>query len=297
MAATRWAVLLLVAGLFLPALSGCLDASKKSDPTPSAPRSATTTRARAAPNATEPAEAPEAPVADFFVLPNPAIANQTVTFNATNAYDPEGGNLTFGWRFNDGGTASGVLATHVFAQPGTYRVTLSAASDASGLTGEAGLNLTVLDPASIRQPLRIPDAEGDATPNLPYGDLVGGSLFLESSGTLRVVILLKSLQPSYETLSAVMGAFALNGSRYEVTGLNGRGGLWDVAGNRQINDAAVALDGDAGSITVRVPLASLGKALPLKVYLETRVGEPNAAHGQLAVDRAPNGNEELTYAG
>lgn len=68
-------------------------------------------------------------------------AGQTVVFNADQSVASAGHSLTsFSWDFGDGGTASGSVATHVFANTGTYNVVLTALDD----TGQrAGITLPV----------------------------------------------------------------------------------------------------------------------------------------------------------
>jgi hypothetical protein len=74
-----------------------------------------------------------APYADFTYSPRyetegyyPA-ANQTITFNASLSYDPDGTIATYYWDFYDGTTNStgNAIITHVFAEVGIYYVNLT----------------------------------------------------------------------------------------------------------------------------------------------------------------------------
>lgn len=58
------------------------------------------------------------PTSDFTY----SIDGNTVSFQS-NASDPEGAIVEYQWDFGDGTTASGVSATHTYAEPGTYSVT------------------------------------------------------------------------------------------------------------------------------------------------------------------------------
>ena len=71
-----------------------------------------------------------------------ASAGEPVAFHAT-ATDSWSANLTFTWNFGDGSPEiTGSEVTHVFANPGTYTVTLRA-SDAAGNAATATLTVTV----------------------------------------------------------------------------------------------------------------------------------------------------------
>jgi PKD repeat protein len=72
------------------------------------------------------------PSASVAVTPGsaPLASITTVTFTAT-ATDPDGDAVSFAWQFGDSQTASGQAASHVFTDPGTYSVTLTA-TDSKG---------------------------------------------------------------------------------------------------------------------------------------------------------------------
>jgi PKD repeat protein len=72
------------------------------------------------------------PKADFTFSPRPTpTVGDTVFFNADISVPTPGHPIVqFSWNFGDGGTASGLLTTHVFATAGTYAVVLSVLDDA-----------------------------------------------------------------------------------------------------------------------------------------------------------------------
>jgi len=65
-----------------------------------------------------------APVINFTYHPAVTIVNHTITFNASNSYDPDGYVVSYQWNFGDGSNASGSTADHIYSNPGIYSVTL-----------------------------------------------------------------------------------------------------------------------------------------------------------------------------
>jgi myo-inositol-hexaphosphate 3-phosphohydrolase len=66
----------------------------------------------------------------------------TCTTTGADSSDPDGSITQYRWAFGDGGTATGVTATHTYAEPGTYTVTLTV-TDNDGATGQASRTLSV----------------------------------------------------------------------------------------------------------------------------------------------------------
>ena len=50
--------------------------------------------------------------------------NETIVFNASGSYDPDGFIVSYVWDFGDGETGSGISPVHVYKEPGEYTVTL-----------------------------------------------------------------------------------------------------------------------------------------------------------------------------
>ena len=68
------------------------------------------------------------PVANFTYLPDPAIVNITVTFNASLSYDPDNGTITeFLWNFGDGNVTPtpNQTITHTYTNVGIFNVNLT----------------------------------------------------------------------------------------------------------------------------------------------------------------------------
>src|SRR5262249_13656452 len=69
-----------------------------------------------------------------------------VVFDASASTDADGDPLTFTWDFGDGGTATGVRASHGYADNATYTVTLTANDGEDGIS-TATMMVTVLNVA------------------------------------------------------------------------------------------------------------------------------------------------------
>jgi serine protease len=85
----------------------------------------------------------------------------TVNVNGSASSDPNGDALTYAWTFGDGGTATGVTASHTYATAGTYTVGLTV-NDGHGGTNATSSSVTVGTGGD-------PDP---ATPNLTSGQSV-----------------------------------------------------------------------------------------------------------------------------
>lgn len=84
----------------------------------------------------------------------PVIANpgspapgSSVLFDGSGSISGIAGIESYEWEFGDGGTATGATATHTFASPGTYTVTLTL-EDGYGLSSSASRQVTVANPSS-----------------------------------------------------------------------------------------------------------------------------------------------------
>ncbi|CAB3289489.1 PKD domain containing protein [Methanocaldococcus lauensis] len=67
------------------------------------------------------------PVSEFTYYPNLPKVNQTITFDASLSYDPEGKIVKYVWNFGDGNIneTNSSKITHIYTNPGTYNVTLT----------------------------------------------------------------------------------------------------------------------------------------------------------------------------
>ena len=96
-----------------------------------------------------------APVAAFAASPQPALVNDPVTLDASATVDPDGDPLALNWDFGDGVTASGTSASHRYAAPGSFPVTLTA-TDPTGLSSTATHPADVTPAPNVSQPAPAP---------------------------------------------------------------------------------------------------------------------------------------------
>jgi len=82
------------------------------------------------------------PIASFTYSPENPIVNQTITFNASPSYDPDGFITNYKWDFGDGTNATGKIVTHSYSAKGAYKVTLTV-TDNNGTKDTATQNISV----------------------------------------------------------------------------------------------------------------------------------------------------------
>jgi len=82
------------------------------------------------------------PVAAFTFSPASASVGQTVNYDASSSYDPDGTIKNYLWNFGDSTTGTGVATTHVYATANTYTVTLTV-TDNAGLIGQNSAQIMV----------------------------------------------------------------------------------------------------------------------------------------------------------
>ncbi|HYT77547.1 MAG TPA: PKD domain-containing protein [Vicinamibacterales bacterium] len=120
---------------------------------------------------------PSSPLKPSFTVPSPNVSD-TVVFTAT-VVDASGANATaqvasFQWDFGDGGSASGLTATHTFTKLGTFPVTLT-------ITDALGRVAFITQAVTVGQG-QIPTATFVTSPS-PPDVVVGQSLDFNASGS------------------------------------------------------------------------------------------------------------------
>ncbi|MGD8565962.1 MAG: PKD domain-containing protein, partial [Candidatus Bathyarchaeota archaeon] len=86
----------------------------------------------------------ENPIANFSYSPLNPYTGDTVTFNASNSYDPDGTITIYNWNFGDGSNGTGIITTHSYADSGTFSVILTV-TDNDELSDSMTTNITVLN--------------------------------------------------------------------------------------------------------------------------------------------------------
>jgi len=73
------------------------------------------------------------PVASFTESATTAYVGESISFNASASYDPDGYIVSYFWDFDDGFNATGVVVNHSYLSNGSFTVTLTVTDDDGGL--------------------------------------------------------------------------------------------------------------------------------------------------------------------
>jgi PKD repeat protein len=192
--------------------------------TDSAGRTGTTTNSVTVTAATQ-----NAPTASFVFSPGSPGA---VVYNATQSTPGSGRTIAaYSWNFGDGTTGTGVTASKVFSQAGTYNVTLTVTDDI-GQTGTATRAVTVAGPGS-----------GGVFPSFtfsPNNPAVNQLIFFNASS---------STAPS--AITSYVWDF---GDGTSATGVTPAGKSYTVKGNYVVRLTITDSAGRTGSTTQTVPV-------------------------------------------
>ena len=120
-----------------------------------------------------PPPANQPPVASICVDRTSGPASLQVSADGSASSDPEGGALVHGWAFGDGATATGPVAAHAYAAPGTYDLVLTV-TDEAGDTDVAS-EVVVVAPAAPPEP-PVPAACGPGQVDYPH-DAVSAAMY------------------------------------------------------------------------------------------------------------------------
>ena len=81
--------------------------------------------------------------------PYTGIEGGAVAFDATGSSDPDGETVSYAWTFGDGSTGSGVKPTHVYADNGSYSVTLTVTDARGAASPAASTTATIANAAPV----------------------------------------------------------------------------------------------------------------------------------------------------
>ncbi len=90
------------------------------------------------------------PPVSVFQVPIDGVVNQSLVFDASDSYDPDGMIVSYDWEFGDGTTEVGDVVTHTYQHPGEYTVTLTV-TDNTGLTSTISQLFTIAADAGLSE--------------------------------------------------------------------------------------------------------------------------------------------------
>jgi len=84
------------------------------------------------------------PITFFTYSPENPVVNQTITFNASSSYGPDGNIMNYEWDFGDGNVTNITeeIINHSYLEAGSYKVTLTVTDD-DGATNSTTKIITV----------------------------------------------------------------------------------------------------------------------------------------------------------
>ncbi|MEM3459007.1 MAG: PKD domain-containing protein [Candidatus Bathyarchaeia archaeon] len=177
------------------------------------------------------------PTANFTFTPATPLTQESVTFNATNSYDLDGTVTDYFWDFGDGANATGITANHVYADNGTYTVTLT-------VTDNEGLKSTLQSAITIQN--RPPIAQFTKSAQIVY---TGETILFNASTSFDPDGTIVSYYWDFDDETNAVGA-TVNHS-YAHTG------IYSVKLNVIDNDGASNITTQFVTVLNRLPLASI----------------------------------------
>ncbi len=102
------------------------------------------------------------------------VEGETITFDASQSYDPDGDDIGFTWNFGDGTSTLGETVTHAYSQAGTYSVTVDVGD---------GRTTDTSDPISISVTEGVKPVAFTTSPAPGTEARLGGEVLFIGSGT------------------------------------------------------------------------------------------------------------------
>ncbi len=118
----------------------------------------------------------QSPIAAFTESAETVYTDETISFDASESYDPDGTIVSYFWEFGDETTGNGVSVQHAYSQTGTYLVTLTVTDD-DGATNATDATKTVLTETVQNQK---PTAFFTESAEIVYTDDI---IFFDASGS------------------------------------------------------------------------------------------------------------------
>jgi len=198
------------------------------------------------------------PVANFTTSATTVYTGDSVTFNASSSYDPDGTIVSYSWTFGDGTNATGITVTHSYAENGTYTVTLTV-TDNDGATASTSATTTVLN--------RSPVASFTSSPTGPY---TGSSVTFNASA-------------SYDPDGIIVSYFWTFGDGTNGTGMIAthsyvENGTYTVTLTVKDNDGATATNTTTLTVLNRSPVASFTSSPPAPYTSDTVTFNASASY-------------------
>lgn len=210
------------------------------------------------------------------VLDGPYTSSEgsTVNMSAAGSSDPDAGQtLTYSWAFSDGGSASGVNASHTFTQDGTYSVTLTV-TDNLGLTNTTSSSVTVGNVA--------PSVNAFAGATLLPGETYSASGTFSDPGS-------DVWTATVDYGDGTSGALALSGQSFTLSHVYTAAGIYTVTVNVSDDDATSS---NTATVTVLSPSQGVNNLLAMVGAAGLNAGNTNALGATLnaAINSMANGN-------
>jgi mono/diheme cytochrome c family protein len=187
------------------------------------------------------AGAPQPPTAQISA-PQSASVNQTVTFDGSGSYDPDGTIVSYAWDFGDGHTSTGAVTINTFTAAGTYTVTLTV-TDADGLSNTTFVDITV---GGVMIPV--------ANPGGPYTGTEGQPVTFDGSQSSHTSAIVRYIWDFGDGTAAVESAVPTISHTYTQAGAYTLTlAVQDAAGITGVDTTTVVIEGIAPPIELDGP--------------------------------------------
>ncbi|NQE04683.1 hypothetical protein C5S32_02320 [ANME-1 cluster archaeon GoMg1] len=182
----------------------------------------------------------EPPVVSFTYYPENPVVNQTITFNASSSYDPDGTIENYEWDFGDGTNGGGEIVNYSYCAAGNYTVKLTVTDD----RGAYNTSMKIINVAICDQLIWNITSDKE---EYPPGDYVIITMKFKNEGEEPVLI----TNPITTTFIASDGSIVLEEDlSYLISVTLGAGGQWSLGTSYKLPD-----DAPEGYYDVRVSIS------------------------------------------